>query len=399
MAKLLEDALKIYKEANDHSADLEDLGDRFNYIGCVVVLFVCTVVVSTKQYFFKPISCFIATEVGGSNLLDYVENYCWIQGTVPITYTGQIPANDDEWNALEEKKIPDALRAPISERQIIINEIADSMEYLFNKRFFPNMASTVSHIKCPYKINIITSYLIVKVLYLINAIGQLVVMKQFLGFNSFTDFGYGLSMLSNVLHGRDWQVTQIFPRVGYCYVEIKFLGASTNAVTAQCVLPLNMLNEKIYLFLWWWISAATIITIFYLILWAFRFGTQNREINYILKYLQLSSNRFRRYDEREVENFSTRYLGREGTFLVRMIRMNAGEQMAVAVVKAFWKRYRLAVVDHLRRGFSRPNVLMSPESIIMSGDIYPQFKSFSRRSSKTGSDLVDRNIASSQAYV
>lgn len=105
MAKLLEDVLKIYKEANDHSADLEDFGDRFNYIGCVMVLFVCTVVVSTKQYFFKPISCFIATEVGGSNLLDYVENYCWIQGTVPITYTGQMPANEDEWNALEDKKI------------------------------------------------------------------------------------------------------------------------------------------------------------------------------------------------------------------------------------------------------------------------------------------------------
>lgn len=260
------------------------------------------------------------------------------------------------------------------------------------------MASTVGHIKCPYKINIITSYLIVKVLYLINAIGQLVVMKQFLGFDSFTDFGYGLSVLSNVLHGHDWQVTQVFPRVGFCYVEIKFLGVSTNAVTAQCVLPLNMLNEKIYLFLWWWISAATIITIFYLILWAFRFGTQKREINYILKYLRLSSNRFRGYDGREVENFATRYLGREGTFLVRMIRLNAGEQIAAAVVKAFWERYRLAVVDPLRRGFPRSNVLKSPESI-MPGDIYPQFKSFSKGSSKTGSDLVERNIASSQAYV
>ena len=105
MVKWLESAIHVYKGANAHLGDLEDFADRFNYIGCVAVLSICILVVSAKQYFLKPIACFIATSVGGTNLLEYVENYCWVQGTVPITYTGRMPVNDTEWNQMEEKKI------------------------------------------------------------------------------------------------------------------------------------------------------------------------------------------------------------------------------------------------------------------------------------------------------
>lgn len=241
--------------------------------------------------------------------------------------------------------------------------------------------------------------MIVKTLYLINALGQLIMIQRYLGFESIADIIYGIHILRDILNGHDWQVTQVFPRVGFCYVELKFLGASTNAVTAQCVLPLNMLNEKIFIFLWWWLTAAALITATSLILWAFRFSARKRETNSILKYFRLDRNKFRHHDEHEIENFATRYLRREGMFLVRMIRLNAGEQIAAAVVKAFWQRYRLAIVDPPSRASLSSNTPTSPKSKVMLRGLYPQFKSFSKGSSSSGGEAATGDAAPSQAYV
>lgn len=105
MAKLVEDLLKLRNEVLTNLADLEDFGDRFNHLGCVVVFIVCILMVMTKQYFLKPISCYIATESGGTNLLNYVENYCWVQGTITVKYTGKMPQTEADWQGLEGKKI------------------------------------------------------------------------------------------------------------------------------------------------------------------------------------------------------------------------------------------------------------------------------------------------------
>lgn len=86
-------------------AGVEDFADKFNFIFTVVVLSLCTIVITAKSYLLKPIACYISTEVGGTNLLNYVENYCWVQGTIPISYSGRMPSNDEEWAALENVKI------------------------------------------------------------------------------------------------------------------------------------------------------------------------------------------------------------------------------------------------------------------------------------------------------
>lgn len=87
------------------SVGVEDFADRFNFIVTVVVLLLCSTIVTAKQYLLKPISCYIANEVGGRNLLDYVENYCWVQGTIPISFSKTVPENEDDWKKLENNKI------------------------------------------------------------------------------------------------------------------------------------------------------------------------------------------------------------------------------------------------------------------------------------------------------
>lgn len=84
---------------------IEDAADKFNFIVTVLILLLCTTVVTVKQYMMKPISCYMATDLGGKNLLDYVENYCWVQGTVPISYAGRVPETDEGWKKMDEQKL------------------------------------------------------------------------------------------------------------------------------------------------------------------------------------------------------------------------------------------------------------------------------------------------------
>ena len=63
-------------------------------------------------------------------------------------------------------------------------------------------------------------------------------------------------------------MTRVFPRMTKCIYK-KF-GASGTIQThdALCMLPINVINEKIYVFLWYWLVLLATLTGFSLILHA-----------------------------------------------------------------------------------------------------------------------------------
>ncbi|BHF63198.1 hypothetical protein SprV_0200618900 [Sparganum proliferum] len=180
-------------------------------------------------------------------------------------------------------------------------------------------------------------YRSLKQLYLANAVAQIFLMQAFLGFEP-TTVPFGVQVQENIFKGQDWQVTITFPRVGFCLVKMKQLGVATNAVTAQCALPVNMFNEKIYIFLWWWILLAAMLTVFSLLSWLLRFCCTSREANYVLKYINLADD-LPPNDGRDASDFAFRFLWRDGMFLMRMIRINAGDVVTAAIVNRLWQRY------------------------------------------------------------
>ncbi|EUB58479.1 Innexin unc-9 [Echinococcus granulosus] len=419
-------------------AGVEDFADKFNFIFTVIVLSLCTVIITAKSYLLKPIACYISTEVGGTNLLNYVENYCWVQGTIPISYASKMPQNDAEWAELENVKIlyyqwvpfvlglqcclfytprliwqaicynrtgtdlenlvnqaMTAMHSDEKSRQSTVDNIAEGIEHLLfqgqkramldreasrgsgrsgtdsegekmldyssEKHHRRNLAVQSARLRILSKRRgnyIVLTYLLIKVLYLANAVGQMFLMQHFLGFNSTSSPLFGISVLKNIINGHDWQMTQIFPRVGFCYAEMKILGVRVNGVTAQCALPVNMLNEKLYIFLWWWILAAAIITAIYLLLWIVRICARSREVDYIIKYIRFADD-VPQFDERDVDDFALRFLRHDGIFLIRMVRMNAGDVVAAGVVNALWNRYQQRLESRDRDPLTnnlRPNI-------------------------------------------
>ena len=160
-------------------------------------------------------------------------------------------------------------------------------------------------------------------------------MQIFLGFK-ITETPYGIVVLCNLIAGKDWMITLTFPRVAYCYVKLKFLGANENAITTQCALPVNMLNERIYLFLWWWILFSAFFTFCSLGSWLVRLLMCDSTPNYMERQLAL---RVEDIDLDEVRLFATKFVCRDGEFLLRMVGINAGEMLACDVIHVLWERY------------------------------------------------------------
>ncbi|KAF6775799.1 hypothetical protein AHF37_04990 [Paragonimus kellicotti] len=438
---------------------VEDFADKFNFLITVTILLLCATVVTVKQYMMKPISCYMATDIGGKNLLDYVENYCWVQGTVPIAYAGRVPETDAGWEELEKQKllyyqwvpfvlglqcilfyIPrviwqmicynrtgtdiqhlvlsanQAVHETDKKRTELVQHVARTLEQLLFQRGIwkhqlrraisrdryiqlqtvrTGQVSTVTseptlqphksiglagaqkslesnlkdqplersgiddpvqhrsltslccsylrHVLCLFSMNrhrgtfLSLSYLFMKLLYLSNAIGQLFMMQHFLGFTH-TQAMFGVAILTSILNGLDWKSTLVFPRVAYCYVPIKHLGTKTNTVTAQCVLPVNMLNEKIYIFLWWWVLFVATVTTFSLFRWSLFSLSRTRGIDVVRKYLTLAGV-YRSADKSLVEEFSKTFLRRDGVFLLRMLSYNAGEIVTSEILSHLWSIY------------------------------------------------------------
>lgn len=82
---------------------LEDFADRANFQGNIIVLMLCVIIVSTRQYFMNPIICYISTLPGGSNAEEYITNMCWVEGTVPLNFSAKVPHKLEDWKVLQEE--------------------------------------------------------------------------------------------------------------------------------------------------------------------------------------------------------------------------------------------------------------------------------------------------------
>ena len=96
---------KLKSNLFDKGNSFDDFTDRLSFQFSCFVFMTASTIILFKQYFIRPISCYVSNEPGGKYLINYLENYCWVEGTIPLDFTERFPSNEKEWKNAEQKKI------------------------------------------------------------------------------------------------------------------------------------------------------------------------------------------------------------------------------------------------------------------------------------------------------
>uniref|UniRef100_T1J585 Innexin n=1 Tax=Strigamia maritima TaxID=126957 RepID=T1J585_STRMM len=109
------------------------------------------------------------------------------------------------------------------------------------------------------------TYFMCEILNFLNVIGQIYMIDAFLGGGFMT---YGLRVLEYGFLDEEYRndsMVVVFPRVTKCSFQSFGMSGDVQVHDAICVLPLNVVNEKIYVVLWFWLVLLAVPSGFVLV--------------------------------------------------------------------------------------------------------------------------------------
>lgn len=103
-------------------------------------------------------------------------------------------------------------------------------------------------------------YFFCEVLNFVNVVGNIFFLDLFLG-GAFLTYGTDVIQFSNMNQEQRYDpMIEIFPRVTKCTFQKYGPSGTVQKHDALCVLALNILNEKIFIFLWFWFIALSVVS-------------------------------------------------------------------------------------------------------------------------------------------
>ena len=148
-----------------------------------------------------------------------------------------------------------------------------------------------------------------------------------------------------IIYSNTYRQTSIqFPTNVLCDFIVRFLGKNQHRHTVQCVLPINIFNEKIFIFAYLWLIFLLICNFYNLIIQWVVFLIFHRDIS------ETRQRRIRRtqnsdvvqvYDYQPITKiFSQQYLKSDGTVLLRLLDMNIDLVTMNDLLDDLWDLYK-----------------------------------------------------------
>ncbi|KAI6190623.1 Innexin [Aphelenchoides bicaudatus] len=339
---------------------LDDYVDRLNYLWTTMVIVFFCLVVGMQQTFNEPLVC-IPQANFPAPWIKYVNNLCYIGGTYHSKMSADLDHRLPQFTVNYYQWIPYTLSlqalsfviphfvylalAGFALSGFNFKQVVDRCHDASNKTTeemdkqiqdvawsvyeFTCLPDRKSNLKSLGKI-LAASYLIGKILNVMVILANLYFLNSFVGVG---EISWAFTIVKSALAGQNWETTGYFPRTTFCDVDLNMLG-QTQRRTVQCLLMLNILTEKIYVVLYFWLLVLGAITIINL-LWVVYdlFIKQNPEV------LSFSKPHFEK-DELKLGDFLNNYMSLNGLLLIRFVNEHAGSRVAAKFIKhlvQFWK--------------------------------------------------------------
>jgi len=273
-------------------ADIDSPFFKLHYRTTTSILFCCCLLVTANDLIGSTISC-INDSVPGNVL----NTYCWIMSTfsVPSKNKGiqgqhfphqgvgpETPGDDGEdkvvhayyqwvpfmlflqgvmfyiphyiWKTFEDKKL-DKITSGLRGKTLSRDDKRDACDNLINYLW----ETRGMHNAYAFK------YFLCDVLNFVNVIGQMYFINYFLG-GVFMTYGTKVLDFMNMDDEmRSDPMMEVFPRVTKCTFHKYGSSGTIMKLDALCILGLNIINEKIYVTLWFWFIILAILTSVYLV--------------------------------------------------------------------------------------------------------------------------------------
>ncbi|XP_025205065.1 innexin inx2 isoform X2 [Melanaphis sacchari] len=258
---------------------------RLHYKATVIILVAFSLLVTSRQYIGDPIDC-IVDDVP----LNIMDTYCWIYSTftIPNRISGRVGKDvvqpgvashvdgEDEvkyhkyyqwvcfvlffqamffylprymwktWEGGRIKMLVLDLNCPI------INEDCKADR----KKLLIDYFATNLHTQNFYAIR----FFLCEFLNFVNVIAQIFFMDYFLE-GEFSTYGSDVLRFTEMEpEEREDPMARVFPKVTKCTFHKYGPSGSIQKLDGLCVLPLNIVNEKIYVFLWFWFLFVAILS-------------------------------------------------------------------------------------------------------------------------------------------
>ncbi|KAK4304115.1 hypothetical protein Pmani_023940 [Petrolisthes manimaculis] len=261
---------------------------RLHYKATVFVLIAASLLLTQTQYFGDPIDCIVE----GVDQ-DVVDTYCWIHATythpsltsgevgVDVAHSGVGPSVSAEGQKHEVKQhkyyqwvtffvvlqaiffyVPRCLwkMAEGGKMKMLVTDldspIVDEEAKTQRKNLLVSFITLNFHRNNFYAVK----YFVCEVLNFVNVVGQIYFTNRFLGYE-FTTYGTDVVKFNQQeLGSRHDPMDMIFPKVAKCDFHKFGSSGSKENHDALCVLPLNILSEKIFIFLWFWYILVAVLT-------------------------------------------------------------------------------------------------------------------------------------------
>ena len=365
----------------------DDFVDRLSRYYSVLIFSVFVIIVSSVQFVGKPISCFTPASFTDAHIT-YADFICWISDTYFISIDAEIPEPED----FEARQGANAIRfyqyvpfilmlqacgfflpgfvwrsgssrlgLPLQKHldQLNMSRRSLSEPPIYRRQLIRNVAIRLDQyfrIRRGTLIPKITFlYLFIKLLYIINISIQLISLHYLMNFDlTFDSLFQRLIIYSDTVR----QTSLQFPTNVLCDFIVRFLGKNKHRHTVQCVLPINVFNEKIFIFAYLWLMFLGICSLYNLFIQWLLLVLFHRNVNDTRgrRQRQLAS-KFRIDEQHESDdeeetieiinyqplskNFSRHYLRCDGIVIMRLFDMNIDLVTMNDLMDDLWELYKL----------------------------------------------------------
>nr|CAD2173016.1 unnamed protein product [Meloidogyne enterolobii] len=373
MNTIVETAVKIVGPVK---VQLDDFVDRLCYKATSTLLFVFALL-TTIDTFGKPINCMVPAEFT-EIWSNFVHQYCFVTGTYVKNY--------DADGVMEKVFVGYYQWVPFV---LVLQAVAMYLPYLVwdfcqswstdvdfshinslcAKARTDEAANRTVHLdkaaKQIYQVakhrgfhgigfGAVYFYMVFKLVNIVMIVSQITFLAGFCGKGNLF---WGIKFAEEMVAGNSlyWDKFGYFPRVAYCSFGRDFLGSSSGNLVqeARCTLGFNVINEKIFLILYFWffflfvLTFLNICSFFYGIVCCNRIQTVRNYLSLVDRCDELfgviavpttstavsnaNKNKSLNTDRKTVTDFVNRVLGYDGVLLLHFIKLNNGELVAVEV--------------------------------------------------------------------